>query len=60
MIYTAQGSSNLLYSSSPTAQGNEGIKGFYLAGNDLLNSGEFEYSIMYGAPSELQNGQLST
>ncbi len=57
-IPLAQGSNDIVLVITDRSGNEERIEFSIATGNDLLNSGEFEYSIMYGAPSELQNGQL--
>lgn len=57
-IPLAQGSNDIVLVITDRSGNEERIEFSIATGNDLLNSGEFEYSIMYGAPSELQNGQI--
>jgi outer membrane usher protein FimD/PapC len=57
-IPLAQGSNDIVLVITDRSGNEERIEFSIATGNNLLNSGEFEYSIMYGAPSELQNGQL--
>ncbi|MFA0113790.1 fimbria/pilus outer membrane usher protein [Vibrio sp. 10N.261.46.E11] len=57
-IPLAQGSNDIVLVITDRSGNEERIEFSIATGNDLLNRGEFEYSIMYGAPSELQNGQL--
>lgn len=57
-IPLAQGSNDIVLVITDRSGNEERIEFSIATGNDLLNSGEFEYSVMYGAPSELQNGQI--
>ncbi|WP_257145722.1 fimbria/pilus outer membrane usher protein [Vibrio sp. ES.051] len=57
-IPLAQGSNDIELVITDRSGNEERIEFSIATGNDLLNSGEFEYSVMYGAPSEIQNGKL--
>ncbi|MDF5393521.1 fimbria/pilus outer membrane usher protein, partial [Vibrio parahaemolyticus] len=57
-IPLAQGSNDIELVITDRSGNEERIEFSIATGNDLLNSGEFEYSIMYGVPSEIQNRQL--
>ena len=57
-IPLAQGTNDVELVITDSSGQQERIQFSIATGNDLLNSGEFEYSLMYGAPSFFDNGAI--